>query len=228
MRFLSSASFILFAALATVSCGSNADVDVPLDPADGDAGADVSVETGVPDDDTDGGPSGCQPLSCEEQGIECGPAGDGCGGTHRVRKLHGARNLRWWRRVQQMRRKRRMRAPHLRRHRRRHLRPRRRRLRRPHRVRTLHGARNVRRRGYRQPMRSPHLLHPEDLRRLRPEHLWASERRLRRHHSLLELHTSRALRRRPDEAWTMRRPRDARRWHRWRQLLHAEVLRRLR
>src|SRR5690242_12181098 len=27
-----------------------------------------------------GGPTNCKPLTCAEQGIECGPAGDGCGG----------------------------------------------------------------------------------------------------------------------------------------------------
>ena len=28
----------------------------------------------------EGGVQNCKPLTCEQQGIECGPAGDGCGG----------------------------------------------------------------------------------------------------------------------------------------------------
>ena len=68
---------IVAASLALVSCGTNAEVAIPL-AGTVDAGSDVSViDSGeLPDDQS----SGCKPRTCEEQGVECGPAADGCGG----------------------------------------------------------------------------------------------------------------------------------------------------
>src|SRR5690606_5772703 len=79
MRFLSIGQLaILACSLALASCGTNAEVAIPLEGTI-DAGNDVSVtiDSGNFGDD----PSlTCKPRTCEEQGVECGPAADGCGG----------------------------------------------------------------------------------------------------------------------------------------------------
>ena len=79
MRLLSLGKLALLAcSLAVVSCGTNAELSIPPDGIT-DAGSDVSVTTdsGKFDDNAGGG---CKPLGCADQGIECGPAPDGCGG----------------------------------------------------------------------------------------------------------------------------------------------------
>src|SRR5258708_21665517 len=48
-------------------------------PMDGGGLADASAVP-VVDGATSLGPGGCAPRTCAEQGVACGPAGDGCGG----------------------------------------------------------------------------------------------------------------------------------------------------
>ncbi len=73
------ASWVCAAALIA-ACGSERESKFPEDGLD--AGDFPPTNAfGTADASGTGGPSNCKPLTCADQGIECGPAGDGCGGV---------------------------------------------------------------------------------------------------------------------------------------------------
>src|SRR5687768_18376719 len=63
--------------LIVASCGGGDDAGSGAGGRGGGGQQDSSVGGGL--NFGDSGPTGCKPKSCAEQGIECGPAGDGCG-----------------------------------------------------------------------------------------------------------------------------------------------------
>lgn len=65
-----------------IACGSEGDSTFDPGVVDDDASTSTSDgSAGFADSgSTIGDPSNCRPKTCAEQGIECGPAGDGCGG----------------------------------------------------------------------------------------------------------------------------------------------------
>src|SRR5262249_30148129 len=78
-RSIRTALMLAIAVALVVACGSEGGSDL-FQPPEPDASVlGPSTPFGP---NGDGGPinSSCKPKTCEEQGIECGPTGDGCGG----------------------------------------------------------------------------------------------------------------------------------------------------
>src|SRR4051794_8379746 len=74
---------VLAVAGATSACGSEAPSSEFGPPPTEDAGGPGPGPGGGFGDPNDGGTNvdpSCKPLTCADQGIECGPAGNGCGG----------------------------------------------------------------------------------------------------------------------------------------------------
>jgi hypothetical protein len=67
------------------ACGATESVPATNEDAGADANADVDASSSATGDAGDAsaadGPRVCKPRTCPEQGIECGAAGDGCGGS---------------------------------------------------------------------------------------------------------------------------------------------------
>ena len=73
----------LVVVIVLVACGSGDDSTFPA-PATGDDAGGGTSSGGFNNETPDSGATGinlnCKPLTCADQKIECGPAGDGCGG----------------------------------------------------------------------------------------------------------------------------------------------------
>ena len=72
-----SAVVIVLVGTIAAACGSN-NSNVEVGPGDGGVEPDTS---GAFNDNDASSANNCKPLTCQDQGLECGPAGDGCGNT---------------------------------------------------------------------------------------------------------------------------------------------------
>ena len=148
----------------------------------------------------------CVPLTCAQQNIGCGPAGDGCGNPDPVRPVHLAGDVRRWRGVRAVRADGKLHAGDMRpaEH---QLRPGGRWMRQPHPVRTVRVTGDVR--GRRRVRSVRHLgrrqhMHAEDMPAARCQ-LRTGRRRVRRAPQLRKLHRPADLRRRRDAGDVRRR-----------------------
>src|SRR5882672_6808864 len=66
-------AFVLAACVLAAACGSSTSVTAPQLSPEGGPGSGLQFGEG-------GAQGTCVPKTCAELGIECGPAGDGCGG----------------------------------------------------------------------------------------------------------------------------------------------------